>query len=205
MPEYYVYLKTGAYSEGDGSTTNTIPLRAVSVNISTQKNIPSFPIPLSGAVTGESLTAALDLGMATKNISINGFIVDGTITRHGTAFEMTAQEIAQLIHSSVDSTSLADHQAITELVILIPSKVDETYTQHATTVDIPWSFRARGDSGLLDNTDVPVALKFPTRVDSAAGKHAGLKGFVRSFGTPLEADTVEINFSMEFEVATIIP
>jgi len=205
MPEYYVYLKTGAYSEGDGSTTNTIPLRAVSVNITTQKNIPSFPIPLSGAVTGESLTAALDLGMATKNISINGFIVDGTITRHGTAFEMTAQEIAQLIHSSVDSTALADHQAITELVILIPSKVDETYTQHATTVDIPWSFRARGDSGFLDNTDVPVALNFPTRVDAAAGNHAGLKGFVRSFGTPLEADTVEINFSMEFEVATIIP
>lgn len=205
MPEYYVYLKTGAYSEGDGSTTNTIPLRAVSVTISTQKNIPSFPIPLSGAITGESLTAALDLGMATKNISINGFIVDGTITRHGTAFEMTAQEIAQLIHSSVDSTGLADHQAITELVILIPSKVDETYTQHATTVDIPWSFRARGDSGLLDNTDVPVALKFPVRADASAGKHAGLTGFVRSFGTPLEADTVEISFSMEFEVATIIP
>jgi len=57
----------------------------------------------------------------------------------------------------------------------------------------------------LDNTDVPVALNFPTRVDSAAGKHAGLKGFVRSFGTPLEADTVEINFSMEFEVARILP
>ena len=98
-----------------------------------------------------------------------------------------------------------DHQAITELVILIPSKVDETYTQHATTVDIPWSFRARGDSGLLDNTDVPVALKFPVRTDAASGKHAGLTGFVRSFGTPLEADTVGISFSMEFEVATIIP
>ena len=204
MPEYYVYLKTGAYSEGDGSTTNTIPLRAVSVNISTQKNIPSFPIPLSGAITGESLTAALDLGMASKNISLSGFIVDQEInkTLNGTSTTLnyTAHEIAQMLHSSVDSTGLAPNQAISELVFLIPSKVDENSTQRASEVNIPFTFRSRGLFDKLDNQGVPAPNAFPT-----ADTSQGLTGFVRSFGTTFTGDTVEIEFRMEFEVAVIAP
>ena len=72
MPDYYVYLKTGNFSNSSSgaiSQANTIPLRATSVAISTQRQVPSVEIPLSGLVTGESTTAALDLGMATKNIT----------------------------------------------------------------------------------------------------------------------------------------
>ena len=81
MPDYYVYLKTGKHDTDDGSSLNTIPLRVNSVNISTTKTIPSFPVPLSGLASGESLTAALDLGMATKQISLNGYIVETIIKR----------------------------------------------------------------------------------------------------------------------------
>jgi len=204
MPDYYVYLKTGKHDEGDGATINTIPLRVNSVSISTSKTIPSFPIPLSGLATGESLTAALDLGMATKNISLSGFIVETSIQREdhlGNNFNvtMTPQEIAQLIHSSVDSTGLAVNQAIKELVILIPSKVNESYTE-VTERLIPWTFRARGNPDTYDNEGVPASNNFPTSESSP-----GLEGFVRSFSTTLAGETVEIEFSLEFEVASLAP
>ena len=107
MPDYYVYLKTGNFSNNSSGTisqANTIPLRATSVSISTQRQVPSVEIPLSGLVTGESTTAALDLGMAKKNVSVQGFIVSGDIQRHDhngnlISVKMTAQEIAQLTPS----------------------------------------------------------------------------------------------------------
>ena len=121
MPDYYVYLKTGKHDSDNGASINTIPLRVNSINVTTNKTIPSFPVPLSGITSGESLTAALDLGMATKQISLNGFIVETIIKRTdhtGTenTVTMTAHDIAQLIHSSVDSTSLAPNQSIKESV-----------------------------------------------------------------------------------------
>ena len=76
----YVYLKTGNYS-GTDLTKNTIPLNVTSVGISVSKTIPAFPIPFSGVVTGESITAALDLGMATKTIDLQGFISETTISK----------------------------------------------------------------------------------------------------------------------------
>jgi|9_EtaG_2_1085328.scaffolds.fasta_scaffold01586_2 hypothetical protein len=220
MPDYYVYLKTGNFSNnssGSISQANTIPLRATSVSISTQRQVPSVEIPLSGLVTGESTTAALDLGMAKKNISVQGFIVSGDIQRHDhngnlISVKMTAQEIAQLIHSSVDSSALAKNQNINELVILIPSFVNENYvdrgkaadasvTQNGTvSANIPWTFRARGSKDENDNIGVPFPNSFPTSENST-----GLGGFVRSFSTPLEAETVEVSFQLEFEVAFIAP
>ena len=207
LPEYFVYLKTKAWSDGDGVSTNTIQLRANSVTISTQKQIPSTALPLSGLITGESITAALDLGMAQKQISVQGFIVDSSITRHGVTVNMTAQEIAQLIHSSVDSTGIAKNQALDELVILIPSKVKNDYTYWNPSTEeaefIPWTFRARGDNNEKDNVGVPARIQFPSSV--VGNDHSGLRGFVRSFSTPLEAETVEIGFNLEFEVAEIFP
>ena len=208
MPDYYVYLKTGKHDTDDGSSLNTIPLRVNSVNISTTKTIPSFPVPLSGLASGESLTAALDLGMATKQISLSGFIVQTTIKRTdhtGTenTVDMTAHDIAQLIHSSVDSTALAPSQAIKELIILYPSKVNNSYgywNSDESTKNIPWTFRSRGSPNQFDNEGVPASNTFPTSSDSP-----GLEGFVRSFSTPLEAETVEISFQMEFEVANMAP
>lgn len=199
---YNVYLKTGNY-EGTNLNKNTIPLRVNSISISSTKTIPAIPIPLSGIVTGESLTAALDLGMATKNISLEGFIVDQTLTRNmdGTdvSRDYTSHEIAQLLHSSVDSTGLAPNQAISELVILIPSKVDETNTQ-VTERNIPFTFRARGEFGKLDNLGVPAPNAFPT-----ADTSQGLTGFVRSLSTTFSGEAFEIAFTMEFEVAVIAP
>lgn len=202
MMSYYVYLKTGNYS-GTDLNKDTIPLRVTNIGISSTKTIPAIPIPLSGIVTGESLTAALDLGMATKNISLSGFIVDQTLTRTmdgtSTTRNYTAHEIAQLLHSSVDSTGLAPNQAISELVILIPSKVNEDNTQ-VTERNIPFTFRARGLFDKLDNLGVPAPNAFPTSDTST-----GLTGFVRSLNTTFTGDTVEVEFNMEFEVAIIAP
>tara|TARA_R100000734_G_C3299929_1_gene90696 strand:- start:13 stop:645 length:633 start_codon:yes stop_codon:yes gene_type:complete len=207
LPEYFVYVKTKAWDDDDGSSTNTIQLRANSVTIATQKQVPSTAIPFSGLVTGESITAALDLGMAQKSISVVGYIVDSSITRHGRTRNMTAQEIAQLIHASVDSTGAAKHQALDELVILIPSKVNNNYEYWNPSTEaeefIPWTFRARGKSGELDNKGVPARIQFPSSVSGT--DHQGVRGFIRSFSTPLEAETVEISFNLEFEVAEIFP
>lgn len=199
MPDYYVYLKTGKHSGNDGATINTIPLRATSVSVSTSKTIPSMQVPLSGLVTGESETVALDIGMAGKSISISGFIVDGALTRHGSTVNMTSQEIAQLIHSSVDSTGVAQNQAIVELVFLIESKVDRSYNE-VTKRNIPFTYHARGGNNLLDNLNVPFRTEFP---DSETDD--GLKGFIRQFSTTFTSDTVEVDFSLEFEVARILP
>jgi hypothetical protein len=199
MPDYYVYLKTGKHSGNDGATINTIPLRATSVSVSTSKTIPSMQVPLSGLVTGESETVALDIGMAGKSISISGFIVDGALTRHGSTVNMTSQEIAQLIHSSVDSTGVAQNQAIVELVFLIESKVDRGYNE-VTKRNIPFTYHARGGNNLLDNLNVPFRTEFPD-----AETDDGLKGFIRQFSTTFTSDTVEVDFSLEFEVARILP
>ena len=66
-----------------------------------------------------------------------------------------------MISSGVDSTGAAKHQAFDELVFLIPSKVDETFTQ-VTERNIPWTFASRGGSNELDNYLVPFPNDFPT-------------------------------------------
>jgi hypothetical protein len=131
-----VYLKIQNHKAGDGLTTNVIPLKVNSVGISVSKSIPAFPIPLSGVATGESITAALDLGMATKNVSLQGIIMDETITKiinkTSTLRKFTAHEIAQMIASGVDSTGFAKNQAVNELVVLIPSFVASDYNYRGT-------------------------------------------------------------------------
>ena len=75
----YVYLKFNSNTD-NSLTVNVIPLNATSVSISVSKVVPAFPVPLSGIPAGESITLAIDAGMATKNISISGFINDTTLT-----------------------------------------------------------------------------------------------------------------------------
>ena len=117
----YVYFKTQNNS-GSDLTKNVIPLNVTSVSVSVSKTIPAFPVPLSGIATGESITAALDLGMADKSVSIQGIILDTLITKTIDGTDVTrkysAHEVAQMIASGVDSTSLAKSQAFSELVIL---------------------------------------------------------------------------------------
>ena len=201
-----VYLKLQAHS-GSSATIDTIPLRVNSVSVSIDKTIPAIPVPLSGLATGESSTVALDLGMSNKRISLSGFLVDTEIRRTHTetgnvpdTLTFTAQELAQLIASGVDSTGLAKYQAINELVVLIDSKVDENYTQRASSIDIPLTFRARGDANRKDNQNVIGSLSFPT---SATSK--GLSGFIQSFSYEMTGETVEVSFNLEFVVANVLP
>lgn len=207
----YVYLKTGKFdSDSNDLNIDTIPLNVTSVGISVQKTIPAFPIPFSGVVTGESLTAALDLGMATKTIELQGFISETTIrktrtptsggTEVNTALTYTAHEIAQMIASGVDSTGLQDNQSMNELVILYPSKVSNAYTARTETL-VPFNFASRGEAGFGDNTGV--AFKKSIFPDSQTD--TGMSGFIRSFSFNFEAETIDISFSMSFEVATIGP
>ena len=202
----YVYLKLQKHS-GSSSDIDTIPLKVNSVSVSVDKAIPSIPIPLSGLATGESTTVALDLGMSNKRISLSGFIVDTQIRRShtksggsATNLTFTAQEVAQMIASGVDSTGLAFYQAINELVVLIDSKVDENYADRGTTVQIPLTFRARGSALEKDNTNVVGSFSFPT---SSTSK--GLSGFIQSFSYEMAGESIDISFNLEFVVANVLP
>ena len=208
----YVYLKTQAYS-GTNLSLNTIPLQITSVGVSVTKTIPSFPIPLSGVIAGESITAALDLGMANKAISLAGVINDTSITKTiggaTTTRTFTAHEIAQIIAAGVDSTGFAKNQAFSELVILMPSFVDSNYeTRNGVDVSdrstgslVPLTFGSRGGSNAKDNKGVPSPFSlFP---DSSTD--IGLTGFVRSFSTNFEAEAHDLSFTLEFEVASVVP
>ena len=203
LQTHKVFLKTNFHTnaQSEDYTTDVIPLNVTSISISTSKTIPSFPIPLSGIVTGESVTAALDLGMASKTISLNGFITDASLKKNfnDSALEFTAFEFAQILHSSVDSTAIARNQSVSELIILMPSKVDENYTQ-VTERDIPFTYRSRGGALAKDNHLVPFPNDFPT-----SNVSKGLEGFIRSFSCNIEAETTDISFSLEFEVAEVVP
>ena len=206
----YVYLKTQSFT-GTNLSQNTVPLDVTSVQVSVSKTIPSFPIPLSGVATGESITTALDLGMAAKTINMSGFIRDASITKtfgggaNPTTVEtntFTAQEIAQMISSGVDSTGFAKKQAFSELVVLIPSNIDSNYQPRATLGTlIPLTFASRGERNEKDNEGVPLPLSaFPD-----LSTDVGLTGFIRSFGFTLESESVDVAFTLDFEVATVIP
>ena len=92
---HYVFLRLGSTKAGD-LVVNTIPLKAETVTFTTGKTVPSFDIPFSGMFSGESRTIAFNMGMASKTVSVAGFITDMTITRK---FNKTA---AKYYNSSVD-------------------------------------------------------------------------------------------------------
>ena len=208
----YVYLKLQKFS-GSDLTVDTIPLKITSAQFSVDKNIPNFTIPFGGIGLGQSRTIALDTGKAERRLSLTGFIVDDTLKRSHTRIDpndstsaikslnFTAQEIAQLIASGVDATGINEYQAFQEIVILMDSKVDKDYSQRTSSIQIPFTFKARGDAGELDNVGAFLANDdFPTSSTSA-----GLKGFVSSFSFSFAAETVEIEFNMEFTIADVLP
>ena len=216
----YVYLKLQQFS-GTDLAIDTIPLKVQSVSVSVDKTVPNISIPFAGLATGESEKIALDLGMATKRLTLTGFILDTQIKRSHTetgdpatpiALEFTAQEIAQLIASGVDATGLTRYQAFNELLVYMDSKVNENYEDRGQAADatvtklgtvisqIPLTFAARGNAFSKDNTNILRPTAFPT-----AGSTTGIKGFVSQYSYDLNAETVEITFSMEFTIATVLP
>lgn len=207
-----VYLKTQRFSGSDASL-NTIPLNVISVAVQISKTIPSMPIPLSALFTGESETVALDLGMTTKAITLQGFITDTSISRtidgETNTKTFTAHEVAQIIASGVDAMAIAENQAFSELVILMPSFIDSDY-EYRSGVDInnrnsgtlvPLTFHSRGAAGEKENEGVSIVRnEFPD-----LSTDTGLVGFIRSFNYSIESESFDISFGLEFEVARTFP
>lgn len=157
----------------DVFTQNRIPLHCNSVGITTGKQVLAFPVPLSGLVTGESLIAALDLGMADKSINLSGVLHETVISKkfisNGTikTATFTAFETAQLLHSYVDSSFLQPDQNLNELIILMPSRVDKDFDFH--TID---GTTVTADTELKDLPLVPFSYKVRD-LDHVGGANAG--------------------------------
>ena len=211
--DHYVYLKTNAFDSLNGNQVDTIPLKVNTIGVSINRTVPSLPIPLSSLARGESETVAIDLGMASKEISINGVITSGTIRRShtttgsspenqiATAVNMTAVEMAQLISSGVDSSGLAKYQNFNELVFLYESNINENYIERSSVERIPFTFASRGEALTLDNARVALPSNFPVSQTST-----GLSGFISSFSFSLDSENpLEMTFDLTFVVARIFP
>jgi len=210
----YAFLKFNAH-EGHSETVDTIPLNLTSVSFDITRKVLDYTVPLSSLTTGESLTVGADFGAAEKSITLNGFIVDSELSKShggGTKF-FTAEEIAQIIAASVDSSGLAIYQNLNELVILIPSNVDYLYRDRDTTVGegargelIPFTFAARGGADEFDNIEVQQPNPFPRRPEGDnLNSRDGIKGYIQNFGFELNPESVEITFNMTFKQATMFP
>jgi hypothetical protein len=190
--------------------TNRIGLYCESINISTAKTTMPFEVPFSGLISGESTTMVMDAGMARKSISLQGIIVDQTIhKRSGSGAikeaKMTSYEIAQLLHSYVDSSFLQEDQNPSKLIILIPSRVDDNFdirtghenTPHDSLPLIPFNFANR-------KYDVPDWSVGETKgtfdaVTAAGQEIEGIQGFITDVGTDLAgASAPVISFNMTF-------
>ena len=211
----FVFLNFKSRNDVDSSASwiaNRIALKVESLNISTNRTVPSFPLPFSGMITGESTTLALDMGMATKNITIDGIITEQTIVKiddedNVYTVQMTAHEVAQLIHSSVDSSFMQTQQNIGELVILIPSRIGNNYAYHSGVSSstsqelcplVPWTWASR----TVDQQLTIGANDFPSPV-TGTNEVAGVEGFIQTFGTQIQGGQPFITFNMSFEVALV--
>tara|TARA_R110000824_G_scaffold98097_1_gene234146 strand:+ start:249 stop:1256 length:1008 start_codon:yes stop_codon:yes gene_type:complete len=232
-PQHTVYLNLrgrNADQTGNHFETNRVGLKLENIQIDTSRTLPAYPIPGSGIVTGESRTIGIDLGMATKNMTLTGIITDQRVIRNFEKVEsgeeknpsvvMTAYEIAQLIHTYVDSSSLQKYQNLNELIVLIPSRVDGQYDYHLGLTErtddssltpiadlplIPFSWRARNqeNAGTIYSTIVDHTFKEFKPIHREK-EPQGINGFIRNFGTNIVAGQPFVTFSMQFEAADIL-
>ena len=195
---------------------NRIPLMVDSITINTSKTVMNMGVPFSGAVTGESLNLAFDTGMAQKTVNISGTLLGQRIVkkRDGEAakdIKMTSFELAQLIHSYVDSSTFQDDQSLNKLIILIPSRVDHSFSYRSAgdeTADlldlpkIPFTFKNRGYDNRFTSQDSNSEFfaPFVEQEDSI-----GLMGFIRSFNTTITgAEFPAVQFTLDFEEAFVL-
>ena len=201
---------------------NRIPLLVSSVTINTNKTVPNMGVPLSGAIRGESLNLAFDMGLSQKTISLTGVLLEQRIkkqsgTEDAVSVVMTSFELMQLIHSYIDSSSLQDDQNISKLLFFYPSRVGNDFS-YRTNVDentsietlpiIPFSWKNRAYDNKFTfgtgNTDVTVGSIFES-ASAKTGNYTGVTGFVRSFNTTMEStEFPSITFQLEFEEAKVI-
>ena len=219
---YRVFLDLASRADGQAFSVNRIMLNCSSVGISTGKTVMAFPVPFSGLVTGESSIASLDLGMADKTIQLSGTIFETTINKifdvNGTDtakdIKMTSHEICQLIHSYVDSSVLQQDQNLNRLTILIPSRADADFAYHSgvnadTDISalptIPFTYKVRNldNRGGLGGLQVDLVGDFPSITTDGTNVTDGLQGFIRNFNTTFTGESNFIEFSMDFQIATM--
>jgi len=230
----FVMLELGRRASGDtintGFSTNRIGLLTTELSISTNKQSLAIPIPFSGIISGEAQTLALDAGMASKTITMAGVILDQRITKqnkHGAKVvdvRMTAHEIAQLLHSYIDSSFLHEDQNLSKLIILIPSRVDTDFkyrndtSENAETTELPlipftWANRnydipqtSTGFKLSFGATDFPdEILKTVTDDDGNAVTETeipGITGYLNNFDCSFNGqDTPAVTFNLSFTSA----
>ena len=228
IAQFNVFLELQRRNDqGTDIQTNRIPLLVTEVGISTNKTVPNMGMPFSGAVRGESTNLAFDVGLAQKTVSLQGILLDQEITKNsdGTAktVTLTSFEMAQLIHSYVDSSAFQDDQSMNKLLIFYPSRVDNTfsYRKDGSSVDynptnypdddqlprIPFNWKNRA----YDNAQTILSgntLEEPSTVFDVLEKsknQIGLTGFIRSFTSTIAGEQYpSINFTLEFEEARVI-
>ena len=246
--QHMVFINTRVRGKlGDTWEENRIGLKCETVSITTSKTVPSLPVPGIGAVTGESTTLALDLGMTSKSISLGGIITDQFISKKfnqsnkntnranpidtNPKVYMTAHEVAQLLHSSVDSSAFQRTQNLNELIILYPSRVNHEYKYHKglnertesdagdpitsyTSTDdlplIPFTYKVRSQDNegsiyaMFPDTDAGGAYTNFAEPIHSNTEVEGLKGFVRNFNCTFDANSAFVTFSLDFEVALVV-
>ncbi len=200
-------------TEGGTITTNRIGLLCNTVDITTNKLSAPIPVPFSGMASGESKTIALDFGIASKTVNLSGIIMPQEIRKQkGTGAEvtvkLTAHEIAQLLHSYVDSSFLHEDQNLSKLIVLIPSKADTDFVERSGTANqsdsqlplIPFTWANR-------DYDVPKYsfgnTPFPDVFAQTGDEIEGITGFVDNLTTNLVGtDYPAIQFNLNFTSAS---
>jgi len=207
---------------GTDTTTNRIPLHVESINISTNKTVPNVPVPFTGAIRGESTNIAFDMGLASKTIDIQGVLTEQTISKQTSSGSvkqvvMTSFELAQLIHSYADSSTLQIDQNVNKLLFFYPSRVDNNFDYRSNVTEntpiedlpiLPFTFKNRAYDndfafGTGNTTDSP--SKVFDAATSISGNYTGVTGFMRSFTTNIIASEFpSIGFNLNFEEAKVI-
>ena len=178
-------------------------------------------VPFSGAIRGESLNLAMDIGMAQKTVSISGLLLEQEITKNATGVgehkqvKLTSFELAQLIHSYVDASSFQNDQNINRIVILIPSRVNHNFEYHSVHAEnndisqldlIPFSWKNREyDNTFTAGVSGGTAYFQPYSAANIDSALLGITGFIRSFSTTISGQEFPaVQFQLEFEEAMVI-
>ena len=232
---FSVWLELQRRNEiGGDRAINRIPLFITEIGIATTKSVPTIPVPFAAMATGKSETLAFDMGIAQKSISLTGVLLNQRVSKDtGESSESAKErilspfEMAQLIHSYVDSSAAQDDQSLNKLIILMPSRIDTNFDYHTADDEtndisalplIPFTYENRryderykraandfvssltGGSDLLELTETSVFADI-----TSADEISGMMGFIRSFNTTFAGEQGNtVPFTLEFEVAKVL-
>jgi len=196
--------------------TNRIGLLATTLTINTNKQSLALPVPFSGVVRGESTTLNMDMGIASKSITIDGIIIEQSIKKNNAntgvtdLVKMTSFEIAQLLHSYVDSSAIHEDQSISKFIILYPSRVDGDYVTRSGVTDSTNDEELPLISFNWGNRqyDVPSWTKLETpfsKVIDDTKDMPGVSGFIDTFSTVHDGTQYPaIAFNLTFTQASTV-